>query len=79
MMTKRVIAAQLLLLSALPPTLLAQQSAGAEQAAAIARDSTGGRVLSVEPAANAKKPSYRVKVLLQDGRVRVLRIDPGKR
>ncbi len=43
-----------------------------DEAAAIARGATGGRVLSVELKGGK---TYRVKVLLNDERVRTLRID----
>ncbi|MDX1607185.1 MAG: hypothetical protein R3202_13420 [Candidatus Competibacterales bacterium] len=49
---------------------------GADAAAQIARAQTGGRVLSVQPSSNPQRPGYEVKVLLDDGRVRVLYIDP---
>ena len=48
-------------------------AANSDEAAAIARESTGGRVLSVEPDPK-NKSGYRVKVLEKNGRVRVLRI-----
>jgi uncharacterized membrane protein YkoI len=48
-------------------------ASSSDEAAAIARKSTGGRVLSVEPSGK-NKSDYRVKVLEKDGRVRVLRI-----
>lgn len=43
-----------------------------EQAAAIARDATGGRVLSVELQGGR---TWRVKVLLDGKRVRTVRVD----
>lgn len=55
--------------------ILAQQS-NADAAAQIARAQTGGRVLSVRPSDDAGRPGYEVKVLLDDGRVRVLYINP---
>ncbi len=64
----------LLGLTPLPPTLA--QSSGADAAAQIARAQTGGRVLSVRPSDNPQRPGYEVKVLLDDGRVRVLFINP---
>lgn len=63
----------LLLLSLLVTAAPAQQS-GADAAAEIARAQTGGRVLSVTP--DPSGSGYEVKVLLEDGRVRVLHIDP---
>ena len=42
-----------------------------DKAASIAKDATGGRVLSVE----RKGKNYRVKVLLKGERVRTVRID----
>jgi len=46
----------------------------ADQAAAIARRSTGGRVLSVN-LRRGKRPVYRVKVLVNSERVRTVTID----
>ena len=54
----------------------APAQSGADAAAQIARAQTGGRVLSVRPSSNPQRPGYEVKVLLDDGRVRVLYIDP---
>ncbi len=45
-----------------------------DEAAAIARDATGGRVLKVDYVGGGR-PVYRVKVLVAAERVRVLRID----
>jgi len=46
----------------------------ADQAAAIARHASGGRVLSLKPVERRQGPAYRAKVL-HDGRVRLLYID----
>ena len=46
----------------------------ADQAAAIARRSTGGRVLSVN-LRGGKRPVYKVKILLNSERVRTVTID----
>ena len=61
------------MLSLLATTTAAQLS-DADTAAEIARTQTGGRVLSVTPLPDG--PGYEVKVLLGDGRVRTLHIDP---
>ena len=45
-------------------------------AAEKARQSTGGRVLSVRPSDDPNQPGYLVKVLLGDGRVRMVYIPP---
>jgi hypothetical protein len=45
-------------------------------AAEMARQSTGGRVLSVKPSNDPNKPGYLVKVLLGDGRVRTVYVNP---
>ncbi len=45
-----------------------------DEAAAIARDATGGRVLKVQLNGGGR-PVYRVKVLVAAERVRVIRID----
>jgi hypothetical protein len=65
-----------LLLSLGPLTPAPAQQSGADAAAQIARSQTGGRVLSVRPSNNPQRPGYEVKVLLDDGRVRVLFINP---
>ncbi|MDX1656430.1 MAG: peptidase [Candidatus Competibacteraceae bacterium] len=64
----------------LTTTALAQQSEGDQElsrdrAAAIAREVSGGRVLGVEVRRQDGAPVYLVKVLLADGRVRVLPVD----
>lgn len=46
----------------------------ADQATAIARQRSGGRVLSLKPVERRQGPAYRAKVL-RDGRVRMLYID----
>lgn len=56
---------------------LAAQPSGADAAAQIARSRTGGRVLSVRPSNNPQHPGFEVKVLLSNGRVRVLFINPN--
>jgi uncharacterized membrane protein YkoI len=57
--------------------LLAQASGsvGADEAAALVRSVSGGRILDVRLDAAAQPPVYRVKVLLDGGRVRVYRVD----
>jgi uncharacterized membrane protein YkoI len=47
---------------------------GPDQAAAIVRDSTGGRVLGVRPVERNGRVIYRVKVL-KNGRVRIYHVD----
>lgn len=46
--------------------------ANPEQAAEKARTTTGGRVLAVTPSNDPNRPGYHVKVLLADGRVRIV-------
>lgn len=46
-----------------------------DEAAALARQATGGRVLDIQAEERGGKKSYRVKVLLSDGRVRIVRVD----
>ena len=53
----------------------ANPAIGADQAAALARDATGGEVLGVRTVRRDGKPLYQVKVLLPGGRVRVVPID----
>ena len=59
------------------PQLLAQAtpSVSADQAAALVRAKSGGRVLGVRRDNNAQPTVYRVKGLLDGGRVRVYRVD----
>lgn len=46
-----------------------------DRAAALAREATGGKVLSVRYSEAAPGPAFLVKVLLQDGRVTVVTVD----
>lgn len=57
--------------------LLVQATAGvsAEEAAALVRAASGGRILSVRSDETADPPVYYVKVLLDGGRVRVYLVD----
>jgi uncharacterized membrane protein YkoI len=57
------------------PPLKAREVMDADAAAAAVRRATGGRVLGIEPSANGASPGYHVKVLLEDGRVRILSVD----
>ena len=66
----RAVADPLLLAQATPPV-------SADQAAAVVRAKSGGRILGVRRENNARGPVYRVKVLLDGGRVRVYRVDAG--
>ena len=52
----------------------AAASISSDRAAAIAREATGGRVLSVRLTGNGR-PWYRVKVLTRSGRVRTVGVD----
>jgi hypothetical protein len=56
--------------------LLAQSER--DVAAEMARQSTGGRVLSVKPSGDPNQPGYLVKVLLGDGRVRTVHVNPRR-
>ena len=60
-----------------PPTLLAQAAPAmsAAEAAALVSARTGGRVLDVRAEQRGEQVVYRVKVLLEGGRVRVVRVD----
>ena len=73
---KQLYALLLALLLSLGPLSPAPAQSGADAAARIAQSQTGGRVLSVRPSNNPQRPGYEVKVLLDDGRVRVLFINP---
>jgi uncharacterized membrane protein YkoI len=47
----------------------------ADEAVALVRERSGGRILGVRRDNDARPPVYRVKVLLEGGRVRVYRVD----
>jgi len=62
------------------PSLWLAQAAptmSAEQAAALVRASSGGRILGVRRVNSARGVAYHVKVLLDGGRVRVYVVDAG--
>ena len=50
-------------------------TADAQQAASIARATTGGRVLDVRPQQGESGNAYRVRLLLDPGRVRTIIVD----
>ncbi|MFO1435021.1 MAG: PepSY domain-containing protein [Gammaproteobacteria bacterium] len=52
------------------PVLVAQTVSSPDQAAAQARDQTGGRVLGVQWADSGGQPVYLVRVLMPDGSIR---------
>lgn len=60
-------------------TLLLAQTvpggASADEAAALVREASGGRILGVRRVKTAHGPAYHVKVLLAGGRVRVYVVD----
>lgn len=51
---------------------------GREQAAAMAQSQTGGRVLAVERSESGRRTVWRVKVITQNGEVRVVLIDADR-
>ena len=57
--------------------VLVQATAGtsADEAAALVRAASGGRILSVRLDEKARPTVYHVKVLLDGGRVRIYRVD----
>lgn len=59
----------------LAPTLLAQKSISAEEAAALVQAQTGGRILAVTPARVQGRAVYRIKVLTPKGEVRIYYVD----
>ena len=65
----------LLVLWALPFQTGLAQGIDSAQAAAIVREQTGGRVLSVRADDRGQRQVYRVKVLLPKGRVRYYEVD----
>ena len=60
-----------------PPLLLAAKSGqlSLDQAAAKVREQTGGRILSAQTETKGGRTSYRIKVLLPSGHVRIVRVD----
>lgn len=58
-----------------PQRLVQAADIGADQAAAIARGTTGGRVLGVRRLDRDGRAVYEVKVLLDSGLVRTVRVD----
>jgi len=52
-----------------------ESSTSPDQAAAIARRLTGGRILSIELKDSVRENVYEVKVLLPNGHIRIVRID----
>ncbi|MCG3201076.1 MAG: hypothetical protein NFCOHLIN_00938 [Gammaproteobacteria bacterium] len=57
-----------------PPLVVAQAAVSPDQAAAMARKQTGGRVLGVDWGDNGGQPVYMVRVLMPDGSIRVVAI-----
>ncbi|MGQ0656916.1 MAG: PepSY domain-containing protein [Chromatiales bacterium] len=51
---------------------VAQAATSPDQAAAVARASTGGRVLGVDWGDSGGQPVYLVRVLMPDGRIKVV-------
>ncbi len=54
------------------PLRLAQAASSADEAAAVARRQTGGRVLGVDWSEAGGGPVYLVKVLMPDGSIRIV-------
>jgi len=52
-----------------------QDGLSLDEAVARVRRDTGGRVLSAEARENRGRTTYRIKVLLRDGSVRVVNVD----
>jgi len=52
-----------------------QDGLSLDEAVARVRRDTGGRVLSAEARENRGRTTYRIKVLLRDGAVRVVNVD----
>ena len=68
-------AAPLVLAALLVAAAPAWADVGREQAAVIAQQQTGGRVLAVERAELGGRPVWRVKVVTAAGEVRVILVD----
>jgi uncharacterized membrane protein YkoI len=63
------------LLAALAAPVYALSRVSPDEAAAIARRESAGRVLAVEKSSSGGREVYRVKVLTPNGEVRVILID----
>jgi uncharacterized membrane protein YkoI len=59
----------------LAPTVLAQGSISAEDAAALVQAQTGGRILAVKLTRVRGRAVYRIKVLTPKGEVRIYYVD----
>ena len=57
-----------------PPVQVAQAAGNADEAAAMARAQTGGRVLGVDWSERGGQPVYLVRVLMPDGSIRQISI-----
>ena len=55
----------------------ASDSMSLNQATRMVREETGGRILSAEEVQRGNRSVYRIRVLLDEGRVRVVEVDPG--
>ncbi len=64
-------------LTAQPLRLAASQGVSLEQAVAQVKKQTGGRILSAETYKLQGQRIHRIKVLLPDGRIRVVKIKAG--
>ncbi|MGF1614825.1 MAG: PepSY domain-containing protein [Gammaproteobacteria bacterium] len=60
-----------------PQLLFAQQSrfVDGDTAAALVRSATGGRVLGIRSSTSSGRNVYQVKVLVEGGHVRIVRVD----
>lgn len=67
------------LMPAVLPAAQAQEDTtadiGSDRAVELARAQTSGRVLGVQRDAEASPPAYEVKILQEDGHVKIIRID----
>lgn len=73
MKTRALLLVSLLAVLAMPVQALSRVSP--DEAAAIARRESAGRVLAVEKASSGGREVYRVKVLTPSGEVKVILID----
>lgn len=55
--------------------MTSRKDQGADHAAARVRQETGGRVLDVRPVQEGLGDTYEVRILLDEGRVRRIRVD----
>ncbi|MCC5811481.1 MAG: PepSY domain-containing protein [Ectothiorhodospiraceae bacterium] len=72
---RRCLIALLLAMSLTAPPAMAQQAVSLNQAVEMVREQSGGRVLRAETVQQGDRQVHRIRVLVQEGQVRVYRVD----